>query len=70
MTATIERPAPPPGVQCLVTGGAGFIGYHLAKHLQEDGRQVVIVDNFKRGIADPFLEELKAEAERIPQPFR
>ncbi len=29
----------------LVTGGAGFIGMHLAKRLAEVGHQVVIVDN-------------------------
>ena len=30
----------------LVTGGAGFIGSHLAKSLLEKGYSVVIVDNF------------------------
>jgi UDP-glucuronate 4-epimerase len=29
----------------LVTGAAGFIGYHLARRLLEDGRQVVGVDS-------------------------
>jgi len=30
----------------LVTGGAGFIGFHVAKALLERGDEVVIVDNF------------------------
>lgn len=30
----------------LVTGGAGFIGSHLAAHLLQRGDQVVILDNF------------------------
>ena len=30
----------------LITGGAGFIGSHLAESLLEDGHEVVIVDNY------------------------
>ncbi|MBW2973155.1 NAD-dependent epimerase [Candidatus Woesearchaeota archaeon] len=33
-------------MQVLVTGGAGFIGFHVAKALLERGEEVVIVDNF------------------------
>ena len=32
--------------KALITGGAGFIGSHLARRLKADGRHVVIVDNF------------------------
>jgi UDP-glucuronate 4-epimerase len=35
----------------LVTGGAGFIGSHLAERLLEAGRRVVALDNF-----DPFYD--------------
>lgn len=42
----------------IVTGGAGFIGFHLASRLQREGREVVLVDNFIRGERDYRLLEL------------
>jgi UDP-glucose 4-epimerase len=36
-------------VRALVTGGAGFIGSHLADRLVQDGHQVVVVDNESTG---------------------
>lgn len=33
----------------MVTGGAGFIGSHLAEHLLNEGHEVVVVDNFATG---------------------
>jgi UDP-glucose 4-epimerase len=33
----------------LVTGGAGFIGSHIATHLANDGRPVRVVDNLSTG---------------------
>ena len=42
----------------LVTGGAGFIGYHLSKHLAKEGNEVTIVDNLFRGKMDNELKEL------------
>ena len=43
----------------LITGGAGFIGFHLAKNLLKTGEKVDIFDNFSRGIMDTELEKLK-----------
>jgi UDP-glucose 4-epimerase len=42
----------------LITGGAGFIGYHLANNLLNKGHKIDLVDNFARGIKDSFLLEL------------
>jgi ADP-L-glycero-D-manno-heptose 6-epimerase len=36
-------------MRILVTGGAGFIGSNLAKRLQSDGHEVVVLDNFSSG---------------------
>ncbi len=36
----------------LITGGAGFIGSHLAEKLLENGEEVVIVDNLSTGSKD------------------
>jgi len=42
-------------MQILVTGSAGFIGFHLARHLLEQGHAVVGLDNFN----DYYLPALK-----------
>lgn len=44
----------------LITGGAGFVGYHLAKRLAGAGNEVTIADNFFRGKRDADLEALLA----------
>jgi UDP-glucuronate 4-epimerase len=36
----------------LITGGAGFIGSHLAERLVDRGERVVLFDNF-----DPYYPE-------------
>lgn len=47
-------------MKTLITGGAGFIGAHLADRLQQDGAQVDLVDDFSRGRHDADLDELLA----------
>lgn len=42
----------------LITGGAGFIGYHLAKSLVDLECTVTLVDNFSRGQLDQDLRSL------------
>ena len=36
-------------MKILITGGAGFIGSHLAEHLLNDNNQVIVVDNLSTG---------------------
>jgi nucleoside-diphosphate-sugar epimerase len=45
----------------LITGGAGFIGYHLASRLLQQGYHVDLIDNFTRGVKDSFLLELSKQ---------
>ncbi|MBI2034369.1 MAG: GDP-mannose 4,6-dehydratase [Candidatus Levybacteria bacterium] len=45
-------------MNCLVAGGAGFIGAHLCHRLLQDGYRVVCIDNFLTGTLDavrPFI---------------
>ena len=44
----------------LITGGAGFIGFHLARLLAAQEEQVDVLDNFDRGVHDYELEALLA----------
>lgn len=39
-------------MKCLITGGAGFIGSHLAEELDGLGVEIVVVDNFSTGKKD------------------
>lgn len=45
----------------LITGGAGFLGFHMAKYLVERGHEVLLVDNFFRGKMDDELQFLMAK---------
>jgi nucleoside-diphosphate-sugar epimerase len=51
-------------VKTLITGGAGFIGLHLARRLQRAGHTLHLVDNFARGVEDAELLEL-AQSPRV-----
>lgn len=45
-------------MKVLVTGGAGFIGFHLSKYLADKGEQVVICDNLLRAHVDEDFNNL------------
>ena len=36
-------------MRVLITGGAGFIGSHLADHYVNAGHEVTVLDNFSTG---------------------
>jgi len=48
----------------LITGGAGFIGFHLANKLIESGYHIDLLDNYSRGVNDAQLSDL-VENEKI-----
>jgi UDP-glucuronate decarboxylase len=49
----------------LVTGGAGFVGYHLARALVERGHRVTLVDDLSRGRVDDDLRSLLGDVELV-----
>lgn len=44
----------------LITGGAGFIGLHLARRLADEGYQVDLLDNFARAVDDKEFKDTLA----------
>jgi UDP-glucuronate 4-epimerase len=53
----------------LVTGGAGFIGSHLAERLLGDGHAVIVLDNFDR-FYDPAIKWRNVEPARRNSRYR
>jgi nucleoside-diphosphate-sugar epimerase len=47
--------------KALVTGGAGFIGFHLAKYLRQLNYHVTVIDDFSRGEKDIEIENFLAQ---------
>jgi UDP-glucose 4-epimerase len=45
--------------KALITGGAGFVGGHLAQRLVSEGCHLDLVDNFSRGAEDAILAALE-----------
>jgi UDP-glucose 4-epimerase len=45
-------------MKVLITGGAGFIGFHLAKFLLNKGYDIILIDNFYRGEKDIDFAQL------------
>jgi UDP-glucose 4-epimerase len=45
----------------LITGGAGFIGSHVAKHCLDLGMRVIIIDNMSGGIMENIPEGVAPE---------
>ena len=46
-------------MNCLVTGGAGFVGTNLIKKLLEEGHNVVSLDNYSSGLKENEVEGCK-----------
>jgi UDP-glucose 4-epimerase len=42
----------------ILAGGAGFIGYNLARRLREKNHEVLIIDNFTNSVSQPLITEL------------
>ena len=63
-------------MKVLVTGGAGFIGAHVARHLLEAGHDVVVLDDLSGGYEENVPEGATfalgsvADAELVDELFR
>ena len=56
---------PMDGQNVLVTGGAGFIGSHLVRHLLEAGVGVTVVDDLSTGSLKNLDESIGAHSDRL-----
>ena len=50
-----------PNKRVLITGGAGFLGFHLTKRLLKKGFEVLSIDNFYCGHKGNIVELQKFE---------
>ncbi len=48
-------------MKVLITGGAGFIGSHLADRLLADGHEILVLDNFSTARRDNLTEQHRLE---------
>ena len=51
-------------MRCLVTGGAGFIGSHVAEQMVREGHEVRVIDNLSTG-SESNLEHLRGDLELV-----
>ena len=56
--------------KCLVTGGAGFIGSHIAEALVKRGDHVRVLDNMSTGQPEANLESVKSAIEFVKGDLR
>ncbi|MFE0424388.1 NAD-dependent epimerase/dehydratase family protein [Streptomyces sp. NPDC058953] len=56
--------------RALITGGAGFIGLHLARELVRNGTDVVLLDDYSRGRPDDEFTAVSRDARVVQHDLR
>ena len=54
-------------MKVLITGGAGFIGYHAASKMRALGHEIILLDNFN-SFYDPSLKRRNVQEAFIGEP--